>query len=157
MSRESGDRYLANEVLTATPVRLRLMLIEGAIRFATQAKLAWQTGDEAAALASLGRAREVVAELYGSAAGAKTPLGRQIASIYLFLFRTLADAALHRAPGRIDGALRVLRSELATWQRLANKPADVRSEVLRCDGRESAPRPVSNSAITQGARLSFEA
>jgi flagellin-specific chaperone FliS len=41
MQAESHDTYLASQVMTASPQRLRLMLIEGAIRFGRQAAEAW--------------------------------------------------------------------------------------------------------------------
>ena len=39
------DAYLETQVLTATPQRLRLMLIEGAIRKITAAQAAHEAGD----------------------------------------------------------------------------------------------------------------
>jgi flagellin-specific chaperone FliS len=58
-----GAAYLENQVLTASPARLRLMLIEAGLRFAQKTIDDWSAGHDEAACDSLRRCRAFVAEL----------------------------------------------------------------------------------------------
>ena len=53
MDSNARDTYLETQVKTATPQKLQLMLVEGAIRFAHQAIHHWEQQDEPAACESL--------------------------------------------------------------------------------------------------------
>ena len=110
------DQYLETQVNTATPQRLRLMLIEEALRQirAGQAAFEVDTFDEGAA--AIGHAREIIAELIGGIHPDETPLARQVLGIYLFLFSTLAEAQFSKDKQRLGEALKVLEEERQTWQ-----------------------------------------
>jgi flagellar protein FliS len=116
MQSEARDAYLENQILSAPPHRLRLMLIEGAQRFCRQALQQWQCGEGEAGLASLGRARGVVSELLSSVQPEDSPLARRVAGIYLYLFRTLAEAALDKNEQQVCEVIEVLDIERETWR-----------------------------------------
>lgn len=116
MHSEARDAYLENRVLTAPPQRLRLMLIEGALRFSRQTLLHWERGEHDAGLAALGRARSIVTELMSSIQPDGSPLSRQVAAIYLFLYRALAEAAIDRNSQQVREAIEVLAIEHETWR-----------------------------------------
>jgi len=122
MNTATRTNYLTTEVMTASPQRLQLMLIEGAIRSAERARAAWHEGDDARALADLGRAQQIVGQMLAAIDSAPAPeLARKVAGIYLFLFRTLLEADAHRDDAKLDEALRVLRAERETWQQLCER------------------------------------
>ena len=66
MNHQAREAYIEDQILTATPQKLRLMLIEGAIRFAKRTLLHWENRDNEQALESIIRCRNIVSELLSS-------------------------------------------------------------------------------------------
>ena len=154
MAVSNDNPYLRDAVLTATPEQLQLMLYDGAIRYATQAREALERADFELSYERLTRAQHIVSEmLNGLNHDANPDLCKRVASIYNFLYHKLIDACVNRDTGAIDDALRVLRVERETWQILVdkvNKAGDTRS-VARSDG-EAAPAS-DPSAVTFSAEV----
>ena len=115
------DAYLTTQVMTATPQKLQLMLIDAAIRSAQQAGRHWQAGNEDAAGEALQHAQEVVSEMLASVGSARSEVSRRLAGIYLFLFRTLTEAHLQRDERKLADALRILLIERETWSQVCEK------------------------------------
>jgi flagellar secretion chaperone FliS len=131
MNPTARDEYLTTEVLTAAPQKLRLMLIEAALRFGRRAQSHWQNGEHETALADLIRSQEAVAQLIsGLSLNLESPLVRQIAAVYAFIYRSLVSAGFHRDTQKLVDALRVLETEQKTWRqvcdRLEEKPLEDR-------------------------------
>ena len=144
--------YLESEVLTATPQRLRLMLLDGAIRFARQTLAHWEVDYADAAAQSLMRCRAIVTELLAGVRGNRAscehlvnhlrrakPLSaaqreldvealyeaaRNTAGIYVFLFRELTAAQMDCDARKVTGAIRVLEVERETTRLLCEQQAD---------------------------------
>jgi flagellar protein FliS len=125
------DIYLETQIATATPQKLRLMLIEGAIRFAHQADTALQDEQWDALLDSVSRCREIISELIAGIRVDESPLARQVAGIYAFLFRTVTEAQMHRDRQRFAEVLRVLEEERQTWLELCQQMPDRPDPALR--------------------------
>ena len=87
----SRDAYFETQINTATPQKLRLMLIDGAIRLARQTGEAWERGYAAAGLEALIRCREILGELLAGIRQDDSPLSRQVSSLYVFLLQTLTS------------------------------------------------------------------
>lgn len=122
MESSARDNYLAGAVLTATPEKLHLMLIEGAIRFAQRARQCWKDGEDDRAFDGLIRAQDIVGHLTARLNyedGAK--LVREVAAIYGFILRSLADANLHHDDKKLGDALRILELERQTWQQVCQR------------------------------------
>ena len=114
--------YLQAEVQTATPQKLRLMLIEAAIKNVHRTKKAWEEERFEAAFESLSLAQDIVAELLSSLDKESNPkLAGKIASIYVFIFRCLSEGGMTHDPQKMDDALRVLNSERETWKQVCEK------------------------------------
>lgn len=143
MDQKSPNPYLRDAVLTATPEQLQLMLYDGAIRNATQARDALVEKEYEEAYKKLTRAQHIILEMTnGLDYDVNDELCRRVASIYNFLYRKLVDACVQRNVECIDDALRVLRVERETWQILVDKVARIR------DGAEPAdapPRPIRSA------------
>ncbi len=121
MSAQARDAYLESQVRTATPQRLRLMLIDGAIRFARQALGRWDHEDQQEAVYdSLVRCRDIIMELYGSIQRDASPMATQVAAIYFFLFRLMAEAPVKRDPQKVREVIGVLEEERETWRQLCD-------------------------------------
>ncbi|MFH1264857.1 MAG: flagellar export chaperone FliS [Planctomycetota bacterium] len=111
------DRYLETEVTTATPQKRQLMLIQGAIRFIERARAHWRAEEDEAAHECLVRVQQIVTEMLSSLNHEIAPeLSKRVASLYLFVFRTLVDANLRRNEAKLDDALKVLEPQREAWQ-----------------------------------------
>ncbi len=120
-SYDPADIYLENNVVTASPQRLRLMLIEAAIRHATQAAELWRQGNIDGGLQSLTRAQAIVSELHSSVRSDESELAMQVAAIYVLLYSQLLEAQLETDVQRIEAVINVLHEERETWQQLCEK------------------------------------
>jgi flagellar protein FliS len=116
METNGYDSCLETQVRTATPQKLQLMLIEGAIRFANETVRHWGADDAEASFESLNRCRKIVSQLLHSVRPDMSEPAKRAAAVYLFLFQTLTDIQLHRERHRMPEVLKVLESERQTWQ-----------------------------------------
>jgi flagellar protein FliS len=145
MTPVAGSDYRETEVMTATPQRLQLMLIDAAIRFASQARQYLEQQNNEAAFTPIVRAQRIMAELLcGLSPDPKDGLVRRVAAVYLFVYRSLVAANLEHNADRLDDALRVLQFERETWRRVC--------EVLGAECQEAA-----GDAVTFSLGTSFEA
>ena len=117
----SSRQYLESEVMTATPQKLRLMLIEGAIRNAFQTTQAWERGQLEQGLEYLIRCRQIIAELLSGIRVEESDLTRKVAAVYLFLMRRLTEAQAERRADFVAEVIRVLEVERETWQPFCEK------------------------------------
>lgn len=123
MSQQSArTNYLQGEVLTATPQKLQLLLVEAAIKNIHRTKKFWLDSDYDGAFESLTRAQDIIAEILCSFDIENQPdLAKKLASIYMFIFRRLTEAGMSFAQDKLDDALRVLDSERETWRQVCEK------------------------------------
>ena len=122
MTLAARDEYLTTEVLTAAPQKLHLMLIEGAIRFATRAQLHRQKEEHEAAFRAVVRAQEIVSQLIGGfAANLDQLVVRQAAAVYSFIYRSLVLANVNRDSAKLADVLRLLEIERETWRQVCEQ------------------------------------
>ena len=125
MPTSSPGNYIETEVMTAPPQKLQLMLIEAAIRFSKRAKRHWEAGDDEQACEVLIRAQQVVSELLGGLNREASPkLTGKIASVYMYVFRNLMEAAMEHDTKKVDDAVKVLEAERETWRQVCQKLAE---------------------------------
>lgn len=133
-----AEAYLETRVLTASPVRLHLMVVEGAIRGTLRGKAALAAGDREQTSLHLGKARDCVAELLAGLRPDEAPeLIGTTKALLAFVLRSLAEADLHQRASSVDDALRVLAAYRETWKELCDQieatgtrpPASGRAEL----------------------------
>lgn len=141
------DAYLETQILTATPQRLRLMLIDGAIRKINAATAAFENGDAQKASAELSHCRDIVTELIAGIDPEQTPVARQVLSVYMFLYSTLVDAQFGHNASLLPEILRVLAEERETWRAVCEKMPEKPTPVVHGShkGEELAPQRVAES------------
>ncbi len=116
------NHYLNADVHTATPQKLQLMLVEAAIKNIHRAKIAWKEEKFDVGFETLSRAQDIIAEILCSLDVKGNPqIAKQLASIYLFVFRNLAEGGMTFEVQKLDDALRVLNSERETWRQVCEK------------------------------------
>ena len=141
MEPNARDAYLESHILTAAPQKLRLMLIEGAIRFSRQAIAYWEQGQPDAGNQALCRARRIVSELLSGIRPESSSLSSKVAGVYAFLFRTLSEALPQRDVRRVATALEVLEVEHETWRLLCDQLSEhpVSGAIASSDARQPEP------------------
>jgi len=149
MQCSARENYLVTDVMTATPQKLQLMLIEAAIHSVRRAREKWAAGDDARASEALTHAQEVVGEmLAGLNREVATDLIQKVASVYLFVFRNLMEANHERNESKLDDALRVLEIERETWRQVcqqlgSRQTPDGRAAVVELSEQSATPPPVA--------------
>ena len=119
----------ADQIQSASPEDLVLMLFEGAIRFGGEADAALQRGDRAAAAGLVGRVRAIVEELDRSLNPDAGTITRHLAAIYEYVLRRLD-------PDTVDSA--TLREVMADLGVLCEAWTALVAE-RRAGARASAP------------------
>jgi flagellar protein FliS len=118
---DSSSQYLESQVMTATPQKLRLLLIEGAIRYARQTLELWELQQPELAVESLIRCRAVIRELLSGIHIEHSDLTRKVAAVYLFLLKCLTEAHMTRDREPVLDTIRVLEVERETWRLVCEK------------------------------------
>ena len=163
------DAYLETQIVTATPQRLRLMLIDEAIRRIRAAQAADDGGRKEDATTILGRCREILTELMAGVEPDRSPLAKRVLGVYVFLFSTLVEVQFGGDFGRLADMLRVLEEERLTWQAICEQMPH-RPAMNAAPAEELAPQRVagewssgyrphvpSGTARAASAALSLEA
>ncbi len=153
MSEAPKNPYLRNAVMTATPEQLHLMLYDGAIRYAGQAREAIEKKEFEKSFHALMRAQKIVLEMRnGLNYDVNRELCERMASTYNFLYRKLVDACVERDVKAIDDAVRVLRIERETWKILVEKVNELKDDG---EGTTGGVEPKPEHAEGKGAPVGF--
>lgn len=144
MEYDSHSTYIETQVMTATPQRLRLMLIEGAIRYTRETLKHWQEKKFAEGSETLMRARQIVTELLAAIKAEDSEVARQVVGIYMFLFRELTEAQLQQDKEKLAGVISILEVEQQTWQQV-------------CEQLPEAPEPEEAQMVTEITASNSEA
>jgi flagellar protein FliS len=148
------DEYLESQVMTASPYRLHLMVVEAAIRHALRAEQALADDDFETTHRSLCDSRGFVGELITGLNEEEAPeLVGRLKSLFLFAFRNLVEADLNQDVAKLRDALKVLKLHRDTWLEVAEQLESAQ------DGKATAgtpPRPhISQSAAIDDAGQSW--
>ena len=119
---DASKEYLKNAVMTASSEQLQLMLLDGAIRFATRGVEAIRDNNIEATFNALERAQRIVIELSNGLRRENNPqLVDQMSALYGFIFRRLVDANMQRDIQAVEDALKILRDQRETWAIIVDK------------------------------------
>jgi flagellar protein FliS len=124
MSAESNpaNAYLRTKVLTASPEELRLMLLDGAIKFARQGRDGLARKDFEASYNGISQARNIVLELLTTVRDDHDPeLAGRVKSVYTFLYVELVNGSMEKSVEKIDAVIKLLEFERDTWAMLMQK------------------------------------
>jgi flagellar protein FliS len=122
MNPQVAQNYLRTQVLTATPEQLQMMLYDGAIRFAEQARPALQNKNWETSYSMITKAQRIIAELISSLRPDVAPeLCGKLAALYNYVYRQLIEANSHHKVEALDEAIKILRYQRETWALLLNQ------------------------------------
>ncbi|MBO6513839.1 MAG: flagellar export chaperone FliS [Phycisphaerales bacterium] len=123
----TANAYLKTKVMTASPEELRMMLLDGAVRFAHMAKVGMETKDYEKIYEGFKSSREIVLELINTINPDPDPkLAETVRGLYVFIFGELAKASLNKDMERLDKAIELLEYEQETWSKLLVQLAEDR-------------------------------
>ncbi len=113
--------YLQQEVLSASPVRLRWMLITRAMELCEGVQSLWAEGQLLVGDQWALRIREILGELL-SGVTEGNPASQKVADFYTFLLAKLADVQRTRDAETLSTLRDLLSYEADTWKLLLDKP-----------------------------------
>jgi flagellar secretion chaperone FliS len=119
--------YLRTKVMTARPEELRLMLLDGAIKFARQGRDGLERRDYEAMFNGFSQCRDIVSELIVSVRPEPdAELADRVRSLYSFIYATLVNASLEKSVSQADEAIKLIEYERETWLMLMQKVSEER-------------------------------
>ncbi len=157
LTTSARENYLSTEVMTATPQKLQLMLIEAAIRSTQLGRQKLQEEKDDEAVEALIHAQQVVGELLaGLNQEVDSELVKKVAAVYLFVFRTLMEANYEQDEKKLNEVLKVLNVERETWQQVCKQLGSDKTT-----GHETPAIPITSTddlvSDTPNAGFSLEA
>jgi flagellar protein FliS len=149
MNQQAAQNYLRTKVLTATPEQLQLMLYDGAIRFAEQARIALEKKDYEQSYNGISRAQKIIAELTSSLKRDVAPdLCDRLAGLYNFIYRKLLEANIEHKLESLDEALGLLRYQRETWMMLLNQLGKTKAAAVATTLDMPAPNGKMEASIS---------
>lgn len=131
MGHDSANAYLRTKVLTAPPEQVRLMLLDGAIRFASQGRDAMERKDFEGIYLGVSQCRAIVFELMTSIGPDVEPtLGQRVRALYTYMYSRLLEASTERNLAKLDEVIELLRFERETWAMFLEKLAAERAGAV---------------------------
>lgn len=117
-----ANEYLRTRVMTASPAELRLMLLDGAVRFARQGQEGLAKRNYEQSFEGLSRCREIITELIVTMRPEHDPaLCEKVHALYTFIFNEVTEAGLEKNAKRMDRVIELLEYERETWAMLMEK------------------------------------
>jgi flagellar secretion chaperone FliS len=146
----TADAYLKTRVLTASPERLRLMLLDGAIKFARQGQAGLRARDFEASYEGFSQSRAIVMELIVTIESGPDPiLAGRVKSVLSFIYSQMVDASVAKDPDKMEEPIRLLEFERETWAMFIDRLAS---------SNQTTPDAISESKPDSPQRsISFEA
>jgi len=122
MTAQAANQYLRTKVLTATPEQLQMMLFDGALRFAEQARLALQSKNFEQSYDLISRVQRILLELQCSLKHDIAPdLCGKLAALYNYSYRKLIEANVRHDVASLDAAINILKYQRETWAMLLDQ------------------------------------
>lgn len=139
------NAYLKTKVLTAGPTELRLLLIDGAIKFAEQGKAGLEKRNYEEVYNGISQCQQILMELTSSLNREIDPeLCDRLSGLYTFMYGRLIDASTEKDVTKMDEVLELLRFERETWQMLRDKMANENAGAAQLS---STPPTLNESGV----------
>lgn len=141
-----ANAYLRTKVMTASPEELRLMLLDGAIKFARQGRDGLAARDFEASYNGISQSRDIVLELLTTIKPQYDPeLCERVKAVYSFIYTEMVSASMEKSIPKLESVIKLLEYERETWSLLIDQLV-----VERNGAAKAEPAP-------QGRAISFQA
>lgn len=122
--KDAANRYLETKVMSASPAELRLMLIDGAIKFCQQGRDGLAGKNYEQMYNGYTRCRAVLVELInGMQPEPDRELYVRMSSLYTFMITHLLESSTEKDVAKADKVLDLLRYDRETWLLVMEKVA----------------------------------
>ncbi len=119
-----ADAYLTTKVLTASPAELRLMLLDGAVKFCRQGREGLSVKNFEVCFNGFSRTRAILVELVSSIKPEPNPeLHERLCSLYMYMISRLLQASHEKSLEKADEVIKLLEYERETWVMTMKKAA----------------------------------
>lgn len=133
-----SNAYLRTKVMTASPAELRLMLLEGAVKFANQAREGLADKDYEKSFNGFTSCRNIILELVNGIRPEHDPeLSERVRSLYMFIYKELFESSHDKDIPRLEKTIKLLDYERETWALLMDKLA--KGDSASADTEPSGP------------------
>jgi flagellar protein FliS len=120
-----ASSYLRTRVMSASPAELRLMLLDGAIKFAGRGRGGLERRDVEAAYDGISRTQQILVELINALQPDQAPdLCQRLQGLYTFMYTRLIEASRERSAAIVDEIIQLLTYERETWDMAMQKLAE---------------------------------
>ncbi|MBL8990074.1 MAG: flagellar export chaperone FliS [Phycisphaerae bacterium] len=118
------NQYLATRVLTARPEELRMMLLDGALKFARQGREGLVARNYESCFNGFSRCRDILFELLSTMKPAPNPeLVQRLGALYGYMISRLLQASTERDLAKADEVIGLIEYECETWRLVMDKHA----------------------------------
>lgn len=154
-----AQAYLATRVNTASPQELRLMLLDGGIKFLQQGRDGLERKDYEACCQGYAKCRAIIVELLTTMKPEPDRrLYERMTALYSYMIRRLLESSHERDVSKADEVLELLRYDRQTWAMLMEKlEAERRGVTVGAGAAADAPaRPTATGTPTaSGGSFNF--
>lgn len=146
MAIDTNNPYFRTKVLTASPEELRLLLIDGGIRFLRLGRQALNDKNWESVYSNLSSGKDIVLELLNGLRPEIDPeLCSRLTSLYTWMLVTITEAGFEKDLKKLDDVIGTLEYERETWALLMEKVAKDRAAgVLPKPAEPSNLQPHAN-------------
>ncbi len=109
--------YLEQEVMTASPAKLRWLLINKAVQLSRGVEELWQNAEHARSIEWTVWLRDVLNELLAGIHGSDE-IAKRVSDLYIFMLKLLTEAELTKDVHKIHELVELLEIESETWMML---------------------------------------
>lgn len=139
---DQANAYLKARVMSASREELRLMLIEGAVRFARMAVDGLNANDYEMSFNGIHQCQAILLELTNSLRPEHAPkLCERLAALYTYMYRRLMDASTTRETEPAEEVVELLEYECESWKMLMQQLDEERKSSIHAD---ASTTPASN-------------
>ncbi|MCC6907789.1 MAG: flagellar export chaperone FliS [Phycisphaerales bacterium] len=147
---DQANAYLRQRVFSATPEELRLMLLEGALRFARQGADGLRERNFEKSYQGIHQCQDILMELINALRPEIAPdLCRRLAALYTYMYRRLMEASSQRDADIVDEVIKLLDYERETWVMAMEKLREERAglKAAASGQRPSSPREPAEDRV----------
>lgn len=154
------DAFLRQEVESASPAKLRWLLLRKAIGLCQAVEQLWSDARFGEADQWLLRVRDIFGELLAGVTDPKNPAAESVADLYTFLLLMLENLEKGRDRVELRAMISILDVELGTWDLFVRREGQIHGAGVQFDGPsrlEPHAGPGAFSVTTEWAGLNVEA
>lgn len=150
MQFDVNNPYFRTKVLTASKEELRLMLIEGSLRFIRSGRDGLAAKNYEKVFEGFTNAKAIIMELMNTLDHSVNPeLCAKLSSLYTYMFTRLTEGSLEKDLAKVDEVIGLMEFERETWvmlmEKLAGERAHGRDPVAEAAAALGRPAPTAPS------------